>query len=130
MYALPCTRVRAPIDVSFSTWEPRPMTTSSPSSHRSRTQAWSPTMTPTPSVVPAKTTAPARMALPSPTTRGGGPAPPAPGGPREDGASVTDHERRELAARGRRALAEDGLLADHGVVADDDVRAELDARVD
>jgi hypothetical protein len=41
--------------------------------------------------------------------------------PCEDGASVTDHEGRQLAARGRRALSEDGLFADHGVVADDDV---------
>jgi hypothetical protein len=69
-YAFACTRVRAPIVVSFSTSEPRPMTTSSPRRHRSRTHAWSPTMTPRPSVVPAKTTAPVRMRTPSPTTSG------------------------------------------------------------
>ena len=40
------------------------MTTSSPSSQRSRTQAWSPTITRAPIVVPAKTIAPAETIVP------------------------------------------------------------------
>src|SRR6185312_1518902 len=64
-------RVRAPIVVSFSTSAPRPITTSSATSTRSRTQAWSPTITRAPSVEPANTIAPVEITVPSPTTAGG-----------------------------------------------------------
>src|SRR5919109_463251 len=63
MYALAWIFVRSPIVVSFSTREPRPMTTSSPTTQRSRTHAWSPTTTrapirqPSPTTVPGYTTA-------------------------------------------------------------------------
>src|SRR6185312_15907691 len=55
MYASAWIFVRAPIVVSFSISEPRPSTTSSPTSTRSRTQDWSPRMTRAPIVEPAKT---------------------------------------------------------------------------
>src|SRR6187401_987199 len=64
-------RVRAPIVVSFSTSAPRPITTSSATATRSRTHAWSPTITRAPSVAPAKTIAPVDTTVPSPTTAGG-----------------------------------------------------------
>jgi hypothetical protein len=70
-YAIAWIFVRAPTVVSFSTSEPRPMTTSSPISHRSRTQAWSPTMTRAPTRVPAKTTAPVEITVPAPSSSGG-----------------------------------------------------------
>ena len=57
--------------VSFSTSEPRPTTTSSPSVQRSRMQAWSPTTAPSPIVVPAKTIAPVETTVPAPSTSGG-----------------------------------------------------------
>src|SRR5574338_1631157 len=63
-------RVRAPIVVSFSTSAPRPITTSSATVTRSRTQDWSPTMTRAPRVEPANTIAPVEITLPSPTTVG------------------------------------------------------------
>jgi hypothetical protein len=62
--------VRAPTVLSFSTSEPRPMTTSSPIVQRSRTHAWSPTITRAPIRVPAKTTAPVEMTLPGPSSSG------------------------------------------------------------
>ena len=71
MYACAWIFVRAPIDVSFSTREPRPRTTSSPTSQRSRMQAWSPTITRAPSREPAKTTAPVETIVPSPSSAGG-----------------------------------------------------------
>src|SRR3954454_8120627 len=61
----------APMLVSFSTSEPRPSTTSSPISTRSRTQDWSPRITRAPTVVPAKTIAPVETIVPSPITAGG-----------------------------------------------------------
>src|SRR6187401_463008 len=64
-------RVRAPIVVSFSTSAPRPITTSSATATRSRTHAWSPTITRAPSVAPAKMIAPVDTTVPSPTTAGG-----------------------------------------------------------
>src|SRR5581483_5582856 len=71
MYAFAWMRVRAATVVSFSTREPRPTTTSSPSSHRSRTHAWSPTMTRAPTRVPAKTIAPVEITVPGPSSAGG-----------------------------------------------------------
>src|ERR671931_923287 len=71
MYACAWIFVRAPIDVSFSTSEPRPITTSSPTTQRSRTHAWSPTITRAPTVVPAKTTAPVETIVPGPSSNGG-----------------------------------------------------------
>src|SRR6478609_2388676 len=64
-------RVRAPIEVSFSTRAPRPITTSSSIATRSRTHAWSPTITRAPSVEPANTIAAVEITVPSPTTVGG-----------------------------------------------------------
>ncbi len=60
----------APIVVSFSTSAPRPITTSSPTTQRSRTQAWSPTITRAPIDVPAKTTAPVETTVPGPSSSG------------------------------------------------------------
>ena len=71
MYACAWIFVRAPIDVSFSTSEPRPMTTSSPTTQRSRTHAWSPTITRPPIRVPAKTTAPVETIVPAPSSAAG-----------------------------------------------------------
>ena len=70
-YASAWIFVLAPTVVSFSTSEPRPITTSSPISQRSRTQAWSPTITRSPIVVPAKTTAPVETIVPAPSSSGG-----------------------------------------------------------
>ena len=47
------------------------MTTSSPISQRSRTHAWSPTITRAPMDVPAKTTAPVETTVPGPSSSGG-----------------------------------------------------------
>src|SRR3954451_18852816 len=71
MYASAWIFVSAPIVVSFSTSEPRPMTTSSPTTTRSRTHDWSPRMTRAPTFVPAKTTAPVDTIVPSPSSVGG-----------------------------------------------------------
>src|SRR6185436_13875370 len=57
--------VRSPIVVSFSTYEPRPRTTSSPIATRSRTQDWSPRITRAPITEPAKTIAPVETIVPS-----------------------------------------------------------------
>ena len=57
--------------MSFSTIEPRPITTSSPIVQRSRTQAWSPTITRSPTVVPANTIAPVETIVPAPSSSGG-----------------------------------------------------------
>ena len=62
--------MRAPIVVSFSTREPRPTTTSSAISTRSRTHDWSPRITRSPTVVPAKTIAPVETTVPAPITVG------------------------------------------------------------
>src|SRR5262245_14026454 len=70
MYASAWIFVIAPMVVSFSTSEPRPTTTSSPSVTRSRMHAWSPTITRSPIVVPAKTTAPVEITLPAPIWAG------------------------------------------------------------
>ena len=70
MYASAWIFVSAPIVVSFSTSEPRPMTTSSPISQRSRTRDWSPTITRAPSFVPAKTIAPVETIVPAPISSG------------------------------------------------------------
>src|SRR6266508_3316692 len=70
MYASAWIFVSAPIVVSFSTREPRPMTTSSPTTQRSRTQAWSPTITRAPIFVPAKTIAPVDTMVPGPSSSG------------------------------------------------------------
>ena len=70
MYASAWIFVMAPIDVSFSTSEPRPTTTSSPIVTRSRTQDWSPRITRAPMVVPANTMAPVETIEPSPITVG------------------------------------------------------------
>ena len=71
MYASAWIFVIAPIVVSFSTSEPRPITTSSPTVTRSRTHDWSPRMTRSPTVVPAKTTAPVETIVPAPISAGG-----------------------------------------------------------
>src|SRR6266508_530775 len=71
MYASAWILVTAPMVVSFSISVPRPTTTSSPSVTRSRTQAWSPTITRAPIRVPAKTIAPVETTAPSPTSVGG-----------------------------------------------------------
>src|SRR6201984_1066238 len=71
MYASAWIFVIAPIVVSFSTSEPRPITTSSPTTTRSRTQDWSPRMTRRPILVPAKTTEPVETIVPSPISAGG-----------------------------------------------------------
>ena len=71
MYACAWILDSAPTDVSFSTNDPRPITTSSPIVHRSRTHAWSPTITRSPTVVPAKTTAPVETIVPAPSSSGG-----------------------------------------------------------
>ena len=71
MYASAWIFVSAPMVVSFSTSEPRPMTTSSPTVTRSRTHAWSPTITRAPRRVPAKTIAPVETIVPSPSSAGG-----------------------------------------------------------
>src|SRR5918995_532074 len=47
------------------------MTTSSPTTTRSRTHAWSPTITRAPRVVPANTIAPVETTVPAPTSAGG-----------------------------------------------------------
>src|SRR5512132_1751153 len=70
MYASAWIFVIAPTVVSFSTSDPRPTTTSSPRVTRSRTQAWSPTITRLPTVVPAKTIAPVEITVPSPICAG------------------------------------------------------------
>ena len=70
-YACAWIFVSAPTEVSFSTSEPRPITTSSPIVQRSRTQAWSPTITRSPTVVPANTTAPVETIVPAPSSSGG-----------------------------------------------------------
>src|SRR5829696_8145713 len=57
--------------VSFSTSEPRPITTSSPTTTRSRIHAWSPTITRAPRRVPAKTIAPVETIVPGPSSAGG-----------------------------------------------------------
>src|SRR5439155_16109251 len=64
-------RVPLPIVVSFSTSEPRPSTTSSPISTRSRTHDWSPRITRAPTRAPAKTTAPVETIVPAPSSAGG-----------------------------------------------------------
>jgi hypothetical protein len=71
MYASAWIFVIAPIVVSFSTSEPRPSTTSSPTTTRSRTHDWSPRMTRAPILEPAKTTAPLETIVPSPISGGG-----------------------------------------------------------
>ena len=71
MYASAWIFVSAPMVVSFSTSEPRPMTTSSPTSTRSRTHDWSPRITRAPMREPANTTAPVETIVPSPITVGG-----------------------------------------------------------
>src|SRR5919201_449773 len=71
MYACAWIFVTAPINVSFSTSDPRPITTSSPTTQRSRTHAWSPTITRAPTRVPAKTTAPVDTIVPGPSSAGG-----------------------------------------------------------
>ena len=71
MYASAWIFVSAPTVVSFSTSAPRPMTTSSPTSQRSRTHAWSPTMTRAPMRDPAKTIAPVDTIVPGPSSSGG-----------------------------------------------------------
>jgi hypothetical protein len=63
--------VSSPIVVSFSTSEPRPMTTSSSIVTRSRTHAWSPTITRAPMRVPANTIAPVDTTVPGPSSSGG-----------------------------------------------------------
>ena len=93
--------------VSFSTSEPRPITTSSPIAQRSRTQAWSPTITRSPTVVPAKTIAPVETIVPAPSSSGG-----------------------SSSRLGGRARRERRLLADDRVVADRAALAEHRARVD
>ncbi len=70
-YAIAWIFVRAPTVVSFSMSEPRPTTTSSPMSQRSRTHAWSPTITRAPRRVPANTTAPVETTVPGPSSSGG-----------------------------------------------------------
>src|SRR4051794_6703056 len=64
-------RVPLPIDVSFSTSEPRPTTTSSATVTRSRTHDWSPRMQPAPIDEPAKTIAPVETTVPAPIVVGG-----------------------------------------------------------
>src|SRR3954471_14557024 len=64
-------RVPLPIVVSFSTSAPRPTTTFSAISTRSRTHDWSPTMQAAPILEPAKTIAPAEITVPPPTSVGG-----------------------------------------------------------
>jgi hypothetical protein len=71
MYASAWIFVSEPMVVSFSIREPRPTTTSSPISQRSRTQAWSPTITRAPRRVPAKTIAPVETIVPGPSSAGG-----------------------------------------------------------
>src|SRR5205823_8687090 len=71
MYASAWIFVIAPIVVSFSTSDPRPITTSSPTTTRSRTHDWSPRMTRAPTCVPAKTIAPVETIVPSPISVGG-----------------------------------------------------------
>src|SRR3990170_105945 len=71
MYASAWILVIAPMDVSFSTSEPRPRTTSSPIVTRSRTHDWSPRMTRAPICEPAKTIAPLETIVPSPISAGG-----------------------------------------------------------
>src|SRR5882724_8270810 len=70
-YASAWIFVSSPIVVSFSTSAPRPMTTLSPTSQRSRTHAWSPTITRAPTRVPAKTIAPVETIVPGPSSSGG-----------------------------------------------------------
>src|ERR1044072_6816691 len=96
-------RVRAPTVVSFSTSDPRPTTTPSPSSQRSRPQAWSPTTTPEPAALLAD---PAPGAEPGPGEhdRAG-----------EDRAPVADDERRKLLALRGRPAAERRVGGGHGV---------------
>ena len=114
MYASAWIFVIAPIVVSFSTSEPRPTTTSSPSVTRSRTHAWSPTITRAPIVVPAKTIAPVETIVPSPICVGG---------------SVV--ALRGRARREHRLLADDRVLehlhalAEHGARVDDRGRVDL-----
>src|SRR5712691_7035478 len=71
MYAPAWIRVPLPMLVSFSTSEPRPTTTSSAISTRSRTQDWSPRMHPAPILEPAKTIAPVETIVPAPISVGG-----------------------------------------------------------
>jgi hypothetical protein len=71
MYASAWIRVMEPIVVSFSTSDPRPSTTSSPSVTRSRTQDWSPRITRAPIRDPANTIAPVETMVPSPISVGG-----------------------------------------------------------
>src|SRR5438067_13123872 len=71
MYASAWIFVIAPIVVSFSTREPRPITTSSPTETRSRTHDWSPRITRAPTRAPAKTTAPVETIVPAPSSAGG-----------------------------------------------------------
>jgi hypothetical protein len=71
MYASAWILVMAPTTVSFSINEPRPRTTSSPISTRSRTHDWSPRMTRAPIVEPAKTIAPVETIVAAPITVGG-----------------------------------------------------------
>jgi hypothetical protein len=70
MYASAWIFVIAPIVVSFSMSDPRPITTSSPTTTRSRTHDWSPRITRAPTFVPAKTTAPVETIVPSPISVG------------------------------------------------------------
>ena len=71
MYASAWILVIAPIEVSFSTRDPRPTTTSSPIVTRSRMHDWSPRITREPIAAPANTIAPVETIEPSPITVGG-----------------------------------------------------------
>src|SRR4051812_3890161 len=131
MYASAWIFVSSPIVVSFSTSEPRPMTTSSPISTRSRTQAWSPTITRAPSFVPAKTTAPVETTVPGPSSSGGG-GPLFPAARRGSGRGLPELEGRERLLLRRRPRRQRRLLAHDGVVEDlaavSDPRARIDHR--
>src|SRR5947199_12434 len=73
MYASAWIFVSDPTVVSFSPSAPRPMTTPSPICPRSRTPAWSRTMTRAPIVVPAKRTAAVGTIVPAPRPSGASP---------------------------------------------------------
>ena len=107
MYASAWIFVSAPIVVSFSTSEPLPMTTSSPTTQRSRTRAPSPTITRAPSFVPAKTIAPVETIVPSPSSSGA--------------------ERLALrgrAGRERRLFPDDRVVEDLAALAEDGPRVD------
>src|SRR5215210_17930 len=65
-------RTRARISMSLSMALPRPTTLPAPMIARSRTKAWSPTITSSASSAPAKTTAPQHTTAPRPSTSGAG----------------------------------------------------------